>query len=424
MKINYSWLQSYFDEKLPVPEKLAELLTMHSQEVEGVEEKDGDYIFDIKVLPNRNYDFVDYQGAIRDISAILRIDPKKEMLKKANDFAKEVPIKDGDIEKILGVKIAQLEIEDILTKLGFVIKKTDDTMFVPVPDFRQDVSAKEDIAEEVVRIYGYEKIEPVIPDGLLIPPKRNDARFFATIAKNILTGLGFSEVYNYSFAKSGDWELQNPPAKDKEFLRTNLIDGLTANVKENSKHFKSVKIFELGKIFPKSGERLSLSAVNNKADFYETKGVVDSLLEGLGIADFYYQESAEKMADIRVDNADIGAIDHNHFELDFDELARLADETAEYSPISKYPAIVRDVAVFVPLDEKVDNVLDVIENIAGNLLVDTDLFDIYENEERKSLAFHLIFQSSEKTLTDDEVNTIIKKVFEALETNLNWEVRK
>src|SRR4030067_2231397 len=101
MKINYSWLQSYFDEKLPEPEKLADLLTMHAQEVESVEEKDGDCVFDIKVLPNRNYDFIDYQGAIRDISAILKIDPKKEMLKKADSFIGEVSLKTGDTEKIL-----------------------------------------------------------------------------------------------------------------------------------------------------------------------------------------------------------------------------------------------------------------------------------------------------------------------------------
>ena len=93
----------------------------------------------------------------------------------------------------------------------------------------------------------------------------------------------------------------------------------------------------------------------------------------------------------------IGHIDTNSFEFDFDELAKLADESAEYEPISKYPAIVRDIAVLVSFNEKVENVLDVIENTAGKLLVDTDLFDIYENDERKSLAFHLIFQSPEKT---------------------------
>ena len=105
-------------------------------------------------------------------------------------------------------------------------------------------------------------------------------------------------------------------------------------------------------------------------------------------------------------------------------MVKLADESVEYEPVSKYPAIVRDIAVFVQLNEKVENVLDTIENTAGKLLIDTDLFDIYENEERKSLAFHLIFQSPEKTLTDDEANAIMKKIFEALEANNDWEVRR
>lgn len=424
MKINYSLLQSYFEEKLPVPEKLAELLTMHSQEVEGVEEKDGDWVFEVKVLPNRNYDFIDYQGAIRDISAILKIDPKKGSLKKSDNTIGEIPIKFGDIEKILGFKIAQSEIDEILTKLGFIIKKSDNAMFIFIPDFRPDVSNKESVAGEIGRIYGYDKIEPVVPDGSLVPPKRNNILFFANVARKILTGAGFFEVYNYSFAKKGDWELQNPPAKDKSFLRTSLAGGLENNVKENSKHFKDIKVFEIGKIFPKSGEVISLGARNNRADFYETKGLVDAVLEGLGIADFYYQESVENVADIRIGNADVGVVDHNHFELNFEELARLANETTEYDPISKFPAIVRDVAVFVPLDEKVDNVLNIIENTAGKLLVNADLFDIYENDERKSLAFHLVFQSSEKTLTDEEINSIMRKVFEAVEFNSDWEVRK
>ena len=130
------------------------------------------------------------------------------------------------------------------------------------------------------------------------------------------------------------------------------------------------------------------------------------------------------MAEVHIDGKAIGHIDHNSFEFDFDELAKLADESAEYEPISKYPAIVRDIAVLVPLNEKVENVLDIIENTAGKLLVDTDLFDIYENDERKSLAFHLIFQSSEKTLTDGEVNAIMEKIFTAIEANDDWEVRR
>ena len=120
------------------------------------------------------------------------------------------------------------------------------------------------------------------------------------------------------------------------------------------------------------------------------------------------------MAEVHIDGKVIGHIDHNSFEFDFGELIKLADESAEYEPISKYPAIVRDIAVLVPLNEKVENVLDVIENTAGKIIVDTNLFDIYENEERKSLAFHLIFQSPEKTLTDEEVNGVMEKFLRPL----------
>ena len=88
---------------------------------------------------------------------------------------------------------------------------------IGAPSERPDLKIKEDIIEEVARIYGYDKIEEKVPEGLLIPPKRNDALFFASIARKIMVGLGFSEVYNYFFGKNGDWELQNPPSKDKNF---------------------------------------------------------------------------------------------------------------------------------------------------------------------------------------------------------------
>ena len=426
MKINYSWLQSHFDEKLPAPEKLAELLTIHSQEVESVEPKNGDFELDVKILPNRSYDYVDYLGVIRDIAAILKLDAKISLPEP--EEREIIFIQERDFEKILGEKISEKEITDILSRLGMEVSKKEDIFSVGVPSERPDLKIKEDIVEEVARIYGYEKIEEKIPEGLLIPPKRNDALFFASAAKNIMAGLGFSEVYNYSFVKTGDWELQNPPSKDKKFLRTNLTDGLLVNVKENSKpaswRIKDIKIFELGKIFPKGGERMALGVISNKADFYEMKGVADELLNGLGIDDFFYKDHDNKVAEVRADGKTIGHIDNNSFEFDFDELAKLADESVEYEPVSKYPAIVRDIAIFVPLNEKVENVLDVIENTSGKLLVDTDLFDIYENEERKSLAFHLIFQSPEKTLTDEEVNVVMQKVFEAMEANDDWEVRK
>ena len=122
-------------------------------------------------------------------------------------------------------------------------------MFFPLARRRKgELKIKEDIIQEVARIYGYDKIKEKIRRVCLFRPKETILiSFFRSEKYN--GGLGFSEVYNYSFAKNGDRELQNPPSQDKKFLRTNLADGLSANVKENSKYFKDIKIFELGKIF-------------------------------------------------------------------------------------------------------------------------------------------------------------------------------
>lgn len=423
MKISYNWLQSHFNEKLPKPPELAELLTMHSQEVDDVEERDGDFDLEVKVLPDRAHDYINYLGVIKDIAATLRLNAKISSIETKE--RKIIFVKGDNFEKILGIQIPEKEIIDILQKLGMEVIKKDDLFTVRVPPERPDIKIKEDVIEEVARIYGYEKIEETTPEGLLVSPKRNNNLFFANIARNILTGLGYDEMYNYSFSKNGYWEIENPPSKDKKFLRNNLTDGLLISGENNSKYFKDIKIFELGKTFPTQGERLSLGALNNQADFHEMKGVADIILGKLGLNDFFYKEHDDKKsAEVCSGNKIIGRVTGNSFEFNFDELINLADEAVEYKPISKYPAVIRDIAIFVPLNEKAENVLNIIRGAAGEFLVETDLFDIYENEEKKSLAFHLTFQSLTKTLTDDEVNEARDKIFKNIETNSNWKVRK
>ncbi len=304
----------------------------------------------------------------------------------------------------------------------------DDLLIAGVPFERLDVRIKEDLIEEVARIYGYENIKPKMPEGTLIPAKRNDNYFYADAVRNILVGLGFSEVYNYSFSEKGEMELQNPIAKDKAFLRTNLLDGLYASIKDNSRYFDKIKIFEIGKIFSSGGEFFSFAGALNDSDFNEIKGVVGVILQKIGISDFYFAEHANKTADIRIGNAPVGHIDNFAqswgWEINFGELIKLASEEMEFRPISVYPVASRDIAVFVSLKTKVIEVLDIIENIAGKLLIDADLFDIFEKDNRKSFAFHLKFQSHEKTLSDSEINAIMEKIFAALESNPEWEVRK
>ncbi|HBB56427.1 TPA: hypothetical protein DEW47_02130 [Patescibacteria group bacterium] len=426
MELKYSWLQSFFETKLPEPNDLAELLTMRSLELESVVEKDGDFVFDIAMLPSRKYDYIDYHGAIRDISAILKLDIKSGMVEEVDiNKGKRIYLQTDEVEKKLGIDIAEEEVIDILTKLGFKAEKKENTYNVMAPHFRPDIELKEDVVEEIARIYGYEKIEEKMPEGVLAPPKRNDNYFFAGIVRNIIKGLGYDDVYNYSFASHGDFELKNPIAKGKEFMRKLLTLGLEKNNAENSKNFKEIKIFEIGKVFPAEGEIWHFAALSNKADFYEMKGVADAVLIGIGINDYYYEDHDSKVAEVHADGKVIGHIDHNTFEFNFDEMVRLANENLEYKPISRYPIIARDIAIFVPADTKVEQVLDVIENTAGELLVDTDLFDIFEKEGRKSLAFRLMFQSPDKTLTDEEVNEIRDKIFKAMEdTNSDWEIRR
>lgn len=426
MDISYNWLQSFFEQKLPEAEKLADVFTMRSLEVESVEESDGDFTFDIAMLPSRKYDYVDHHGVVRDIAAALKMDIKKGMVEATDEKdCKMIILKVKDMEKILGIEIGEGEIVEILSRLGFVVKKTGEALEVLVPNFRPDIELKEDLVEEVARIYGYESIEAKMPEGALIPSVRNDNFFYSGMAKNILKGLGYSEVYNYSFTPHGDFELENPIARGKEFMRTHLMHGLENNVAENGKNFKDIKIFELGKVFPASGEHLALGVINNKADFYEMKGVAEAILTGMGINDFYFEDSKEKLAEVHADSKSVGHIDHNTIELNFSELVNLANESMEFSPISKYPVATRDIAIFVPTDTKVAQVMDVIENTAGELLIDTDLFDIFEKEDRISLAFRLMFQAQDRTLTDEEINAIRDKIFEAIEaTDPSWEIRR
>ncbi|MBI4692254.1 MAG: C40 family peptidase [Candidatus Terrybacteria bacterium] len=361
---------------------------------------------------------------------------------ESKDFMKGLKVKDGvdhcgiylGSGKIIHAtrKKGKIMIEDLKKSEQFkhivgvrrMSGEKDDLLLVEVPPERLDVRIKEDLIEEAARIYDYEKIPAKLPEETIIPPRRNDNVFYAEMIRNILAGDGFSEVYNYSFGEKGDIELANPLAKDKKFLRTNLMDGLNANIRNNTPHFKNIKIFEIGKIFYNDVETASLAGAISSVDFFAVKGVIETLLEKLGISDYYFADAKDKVADIRVGNTSIGVIDHNAFEINFEMLVKLAEEEAEYRPISKFPAVKRDIALFVPFEVKIDEVQDVIENTAGELLADTDLFDIFENSERKSLAFHLIFQSRNKTLEEKEINRLMDKIFKALEANPEWEVRK
>jgi len=376
------------------------------------------------------------------------------------------------LQKVLGIEIPPNKVLEVLKRLGLEIKKRKkDIIVVGIPTIRKDLQIEEDLIEEVGRIYGYEHITVNPPKTLLKLPEKEDALVWASKVRRILKELGFVEVYNYSFISEKDKqkldlvkliELENPISDEFKYLRPSLLINLIKNIQENQKNFKQFKLFEIGKIFYQQKEKLAekrmLSGVifGEKDGFYLIKGIIDSLLEQLGVSDVFYDEyqptpedslcsfwHIRKSAEIKVSNKEIGFLGeiskkvtslydiHSEiyaFDIDFDKLSKLASEEQEYLPISKYPAAVRDIAILTPLNTKVADVMNAIYGAGGKLLKDVDLFDIYMGEEipdgKKNLAFHLIFQSDQKTLSSEEVDKLFTKIIQALEENPEWEVRK
>ena len=371
------------------------------------------------------------------------------------------------IEKFLGIKISRKEVFKILKSLGFEI---DNNLQVKIPSTRPDIIEDYDLIEEIGRIYGYEKIAPVFPKLALIPAEINQEIIWQERAKNILKAFGFFEAYNYSFInkKIGDYldknlvELENPFSEQFYYLRPNLLINLLENIKDNEKHYKEIKIFELGTIFKKKEGNLEEKKMlvgiltGTKEDFSIVKGVVDGLLQGLGISDKFYDnfqalpDDSQKMlwnlnksAEIKINNKEIGFIGElspgilskleikapvTAFQIDFSKLIEHCSEEQEYENISKFPSAVRDIAILLPSRVRVADVLNKINIAGGELVQDVDLFDVYENkeltEERKSFAFHIIFQSKDRTLNGEEIDKLFQKIIKALEQDTDWEVRR
>ena len=315
------------------------------------------------------------------------------------------------VEKLLGVEIKKPF--DILKSLGMGVKNN----IVTVPTFRPDITSEVDLIEEIGRIHGYSNLKSELPMIYMNPEIRNK---WIDKTQDILKMAGFTETYNYSFVskKEKGVELENPFSEDMYYLRTSLLTNLIKTAKGN------VKLFEIGKVYGK--ERLMLAGIiAGKNKFYQLKGVVDLILQGLGITGNYYDLDYKK-AEIKVGNSCIGKIiDMNNmsvFEIDFEKLTKLANDENEYMPISKYPVAIRDISILVNIDTRVSEIMNEIYK-HSYLIIDVDLFDIFEKDNKKSLAFHIKYQSDKKTLESKEIDSIQKNIINGLES-LGFKVRK
>ncbi|MBI2627965.1 MAG: phenylalanine--tRNA ligase subunit beta [Candidatus Niyogibacteria bacterium] len=400
-------------------------------------------------------------------------EPFKDFFLKKRKIS-AIPLNLKKINSVLGADISRPEVKNILTRLGCSIKEKKGNIFlVTPPSFRLDLEIGEDLIEEVGRIRGYDKITACPAKVELSDFPKNETAVLRSRFKDRLKALGFSEAYNYSFAGEKEigffgnnrniFKLKNPSKPEFAFLRPSLLFGLAAVLEKNLKYEKTLKFFEIGKIFcQKEEEKLSLATASldwreSQEAFFELKGALCSFLESFGLTDYWFDDAFSpgdqflpggffhpyQASEIKIGEKKIGLIGALHpeagkefkikgkaafSELDFDLLLNLVAEENEYLPISKYPAVTRDLAILVPIETKMAEVADVIENSGGEFLIDADLFDVYQGkeleEEKKNFAFHLIFQSQEKTLSDQEVDRLMEKIIKALEENPAWETRK
>lgn len=394
-----------------------------------------------------------------------------------------IPFRPSYADQIIGAPIGAEFYVQTFKRLGFLVKqKGKDMMLVEVPLRRGDITLEEDLIEEAARLYGYERLPGVMPQVVLTPAKRNDEVFWEDRVRDIAVTSGFNETELYEFAGIQELtdffikpeiaiELLNPLNPETHYLTPRLLTKYIVSAKENAAHADKVRLFGIGKSFfrathAKSGgtqERKDLIFATldknskNAEQFYELKGSMDSLREGLGIAEWWYDDAIPedrrkneyrmfhpyRLAEIKSGDKILGVIGEIHpnvldaikskyrivaAEIYFDKLWRLASAESEYLPIGKYPSVRRDIAVLVPHTTRTEEILNIIENTGGETLQDADLFDYFQDEmmresDRKSLAFHLMFQSPDRTLTDKEVDTHTEAVIRALEEK-GWEVRK
>ena len=340
-----------------------------------------------------------------------------------------------EINRLLGTEIKIQEAVAIFNSLDIETNLEGSTIIAIPPSKRLDLVIKEDLIEEVGRLFGYEKITSV-------QPKAQETQINPLISttlkiRSLLIQQGFSEIITYSFLDTGTVEMENALAQDKNFLRDQK--GMERLIQEklelNAKYtdlFDTVdtKIFEMGTIFEGLEQEvyilaLGIQAGNKKTKIEkELKAVLELLQNELGLktelGKTLQADSGKIVYTLRLDNIlDQIKSDPNY------EVSGLEykEDRRRFFPYSKFPYITRDVAVWLPKETNPEKLTQLLQSNAGELLLkEPTQFDTFTKGEKTSYAYRLIFQSNERTLTDAEINPIMQKIEREIKAQ-GWEVR-
>ena len=420
--------------------------------------------------PNRTYMAIERACTLLEKYANGKVVTGTVVYDTTNKDDKEIDITFKNINDVLGTVIPNEEILNVFRKLGFTYKVNGETVTVKVPSRRLDISIKEDLIEEVSRIYGVDNIQGKLP---VVPMRKGSYDKTQREIRNKMIALGLNETLSYILINDREvngytldefepLKLLAPITEDRNTLRYSIIPSLYKIYEYNyARGQKDVSIFEIGKGFYKKreiyGEDTKLCALmtgkyylglNNtkNVDFYTIKGVAEEMLDYLGYAgrySFMKKDMPKEMhpgqsAIINVNGTDIGLIGKVHpnvtnedvyvLEINLDELFKKKVGKMKYKEISKFPSIKKDIAFVVDKSSTSKEIEKVIKNAGGSLLTEIEVFDVYTGAiiglDKKSIAYSLTFSDNKKTLTDDEVNGLMEKVMENVCKKFGAEIRK
>ena len=412
--------------------------------------------------PNRTYMAVERAAKLLEEYADGEILDGTVEYNKENMSDKKIEITYQKVNDVLGTTIASKDVLDVFRRLGFTYTEDGKTVTVSVPRRRLDISIKEDLVEEVGRIYGVDNIESKVP---VTPIRMGSYDKTSREIRNKMVDLGLNETLSYVLVNEKDAKnytnddsieaikILTPLTEERTTLRCSIITSLYKIYEYNVAHYnKDVSIFEIGKSFYKKGDTYNEEnkiaclmtgeyyyGINNskKVDFYIIKGIAEELLDFLGYGGRYSFVVKDNMPEqlhpgqsamISVNNDIVGLIGKVHpeitkedvfvMEINLDKLLAKKTGKMKYKEISKYPTVKKDISILVDTDITSNEIAVAIKKSAGSLLLNTEVFDVYTGkgieEGKKSLAYSLTFGTNDRTLTDEEINKVLEKIIEKL----------
>lgn len=417
---------------------------------------------------NRAIELVELLEAGDPVDGMIDVYPTKQKINK-------IKLDVNRINNLLGINLSKEDMIKILEKLEI---KVENDVIIP-PYFRTDIEQLADVAEEILRIYGYDKLETTLINAETTLGGKNKEQTIKDNVSEYLVAKGFSEIYTYGFISEKDLikcnidkednlfkqtvKIKNPLSEDYTIMKTTPIPTLLQVLQSNNNYKnKNVKVFELAKTYKNVSEKiekgelpeentvLTIGMYGEKEDFYTLKGVVENVLEVAGVKKYdLFKDEENKLyhpgrcASLKVGNDIFASLGELHplvaenynlndrvliAEINIDKIVKYARFNKKYVEIPKYPAVERDIAMVVDEAVEVGQIERIITKKAKKMLEEINLFDVYRNEKlgenKKSVAYSLKFRLSDRTLTDEEVNTTMQEIIAALEKELNAELRK